>query len=744
MYADDEQFWVIGNGQLQGGAINFTNMVTARGTGYGPSFDPGAVETLPFGNITVDFADCNEALFRFNPVLPGFPPVDLPMQRLIPVSCSQGTPSPSNARSAGTWFNPARNGEGFQLTVEGNQDLHVLAFYTFLDGEQAWLIGPGTRAGNRIVFDVIVTFGTGFGPQFNAAEVVTIPAGTITMDFHDCNTATIRTQSTLQEFPNIETEVIKIIHGICESAGAETFVFEPQDPYLFAQWHLFSDGQPIVDFLPAPALGADLNLLPLWLNCPISGCQGKGVVVAVVDDGLEIRHPDLIDNVAQNIPHRDMTVASNAPNQDPSPFEPDDGHGTAVGGLIAARDNDIGVVGVASRATLVGINLLKASNSVNNAAAMVHARNAISVSNNSWGAADGFGFLNPSEQTWKQAIELGISQGADGRGIVYLWAGGNGHTPPEDGYFSDFSGIDGKANFHGVLAIAAANADDRRSSYSELGSNLLVTGFGGEFCGLEALTMATADLSTEGWGYNNEDAEQGDTDFFDRRFTRCFNGTSAATPTVAGVVALIREANPSLTWRDVRWVLAHTARQIDPNSDNWFTNGAGLTYNWEYGFGAADAAASVQAARTMTRLPPYRSENSARGQTGTIQAGSVLSANAQFNSSQINRVEFVTAHVRIEGGADDFDSGDLFITLTSPSGVTALLTPNRRCTEEDPETEEELWVFCENSIDFSFGSVQFLGENPNGTWRLRVDAENSPQPASLTDWSVTIHGHQGN
>jgi proprotein convertase subtilisin/kexin type 2 len=526
----------------------------------------------------------------------------------------------------------------------------------------------------------------------------------------------------------------------------ETFAFQPQDPLAYMQWHLRSTGEPLESWLPAPAPGADLNLYPLWQNCPLSGCQGQGVVVAVVDDALEIDHPDLVDNVATNIPHRNVLEPGSAPGQDPSPQQSDDAHGTAVAGLIAARDNSIGGLGVASRATLIGINLLQANSSANDAEAMIHAGDVVAVSNNSWGAPDGTGFLNPSDQTWQQAVELGISQGLGSRGIVYLWAGGNGHEPPENGYFSDYSGIDGQANFHGVMAIGAANADDRRSSYSELGPNLLVSGYGGEFCGEEALTMATTDLSTAGWGYNHAEADEADSDFPDRRFTRCFNGTSSATPTAAGVVALMREANPALSWRDIRWLLASTARQIDPGSANWFTNGAGLTYNWEYGFGAVDAAAAVEAARAIAgnTLPPYRAENTASGQTGAIGAGAMVQAAVEFSSNSINRTEFVTAHVQIQGGSDSFDAGDLVVTLTSPAGVTALLTPKRKCTETDPDTEEKLWVYCEENLDFSFGAVQFLGENPNGTWTLGIDATSSPAPANLTNWSLTIHGHQGN
>ena len=64
-------------------------------------------------------------------------------------------------------------------------------------------------------------------------------------------------------------------------------------------------------------------------------------------------------------------------------------------------------------------------------------------------------------------------------------------------------------------------------------------------------------------------------------------------------------------------------------------------------------------------------------------------AAVEFASSGINRAEFVTANVRIEGGSESFDTGDLVLTLTSPAGVTALPTPKRRCTETDEETEEK-------------------------------------------------------
>ena len=84
----------------------------------------------------------------------------------------------------------------------------------------------------------------------------------------------------------------------------------------------------------------------------------------------------------------------------------------------------------------------------------------------------------------------------------------------------------------------------------------------------------TTDLSsTDGFNRNGS----GD-DISNTNYTQCMNGTSAASPNAAGVVALMLQANPSLSWRDVRRILATTARRLDMHME-WFQNGAGRWVN---------------------------------------------------------------------------------------------------------------------------------------------------------------------
>ena len=91
-------------------------------------------------------------------------------------------------------------------------------------------------------------------------------------------------------------------------------------------------------------------------------------------------------------------------------------------------------------------------------------------------------------------------------------------------------------------------------------------------------------------------------------------GSSAATPIVSGVVALIREANNTLTWRDVKLILAASARKVDAGNAGWvegaFKYGSTTdryNFNHEYGFGMVDAKAVINlpspTSRRSGRLP---------------------------------------------------------------------------------------------------------------------------------------------
>ena len=316
----------------------------------------------------------------------------------------------------------------------------------------------------------------------------------------------------------------EVMNDVVEFCSATTPPFT--DPLSLCQWNLKNTGQSTVS-----SSGEDIRVEEVWTG----GNRGADINVAVVDSGLDEAHPDLADNVDTARGH-DYTGGYGL-------LDHGESHGTGVAGVIGARDNDLGGRGVAPRATLYGYNVLHNKTDENESDAM--ARNAAdtAVSNNSWGPPDDPG-LDPAPALWEMAVDEGVASGYGGKGVVYVWAGGNG------GADGDNSNFDGYANYYGVVAVCAVNSAGKQSWYSEDGANLWVCApSSGRSLGI---------LTTANYG----------------RYTNRFGGTSAAAPAVAGVVALLRAANPALTWRDVKLILAASARKNDADDSRWSTGAA--------------------------------------------------------------------------------------------------------------------------------------------------------------------------
>ena len=227
------------------------------------------------------------------------------------------------------------------------------------------------------------------------------------------------------------------------------------DPWYGCQWHLDNTDQ------FANSAGQDINVQELWDETD-PATMGAGIRVAVVDDGMHFTHEDLTDNVLTS-QNRTYSLFRS------SIYNPVDTHGTAVASIIAARDNSSGVRGVAPRASIFGIKFLTNvpfTSSTQAGAADPKMSNA-AVFNNSWGPVTRGRLFRPSS-AWETAVKSGVDGGFGGKGILYVFAAGNGHL---DG---DYSGLNGFANHYAVTAVCAVNYADVRTYYSEMGSNLWV------------------------------------------------------------------------------------------------------------------------------------------------------------------------------------------------------------------------------------------------------------------------------
>ena len=291
------------------------------------------------------------------------------------------------------------------------------------------------------------------------------------------------------------------------------------DPLYGCQWHLNNDDQ------FRNSAGQDIRVEEVWPTY-----TGSGINVAVVDDGMHYGHEDLTDNVLAAFNHNydpDVTDTTDI-------YHPFEDHGTAVAGLIAAKDNSLGMRGVAPGAKLYGYNYLVYDTDANEADAMSRNAATTAISNNSWGPGDS-GRPEPATELWEAAVKDGVTTGYGGKGVFYAWAAGNGAE-------RDYSTLDEYSNFYAVTAVCAVGHDDIRSDYSEAGANLWVCGPS------SSRRVGQPRIATTDNGH---------------RYRGSFGGTSAATPIVSGVVALVREANSALTWRDVKLILAASARKND-------------------------------------------------------------------------------------------------------------------------------------------------------------------------------------
>lgn len=189
-------------------------------------------------------------------------------------------------------------------------------------------------------------------------------------------------------------------------------------------------------------------------------------------------------------------------------------------------------------------------------------------------------------------------------------------------------------------------------------------------------------------------------------------GTSFACPVVAGVVALMLQVNPDLTWRDVQGILAVTSQQVDAGDESWVVNNASIKHSYKYGFGVVDAESSVATAKTWTLWTP---EQHAERESGRIDL--VIPGNATTVSSSLTvqtsledfKVESVVVLLDVESPS----RGDLAISLTSPQGTESVLNVAPR-----PENTQ-----LPDSIPWELMTVRSWGESVNGDWTLSIRDE---------------------
>lgn len=470
------------------------------------------------------------------------------------------------------------------------------------------------------------------------------------------------------------------------------------DPFGANAWHLKNTG-------PTQVVSAENNdgaLAGIDLNTETPhrggvGCTGKGVVIAIVDSGLELAHEDIAPAVLAG---KSFNFKNNGNDPSPAAAQGSVDHGTGVGGIAVARGwNGKGSRGTAPFASVVAYNsviggdgLAEANGGAGNAnteflsfgaRTLADAANTavslfgtraddVAIFNYSAGsdyARPKLAATDPLDVSPQhRAMQYAATSLRGGKGAVIFQSAGNAFiefnaTVDNDpnaaavtvncmtfrnavntGTFTNASLLTCGAPDHEpenkpfAYNIASMHNTGKASSYSSSGASNWVAGSGGEF-GSAEVAIITTDNSGCTSGANNTANKanfQGQLNFFQRviadlfgdstidpacNYTGQMNGTSAAAPSVSGVAALLLEVNPNLTWRDVGYILAKTARKVDADiaagaravsfklagasvgvdlDFPWLTNAAGFNFQNRYGFGMVDADAATKLAASFT------------------------------------------------------------------------------------------------------------------------------------------------
>jgi kexin len=436
----------------------------------------------------------------------------------------------------------------------------------------------------------------------------------------------------------------------------------PDDPYFYQQWHLHNQLDPLFD----------VNAEAAW----DLGYTGAGVVVGVVEDAWDHEHIDLAANYCAEATQEGGPITA---------------HATACAGIAGeVAYNGVLGAGMAYGAQLSG---QRYGTDLQIAEALAYRNDLNDIKSNSWGPIDD-AIIDYMPSIVRSAIEESIATGRGGRGEIFVWAGGNGGA----GY--DRVDYDPYASSRYTIAVGAIGDQDWRPAYSEKGSSLML---------VAQSSGNNRNIATTGW--------------FDS-WTTHFGGTSAAAPLVAGVVAVMLEANPALTWRDVQHVLIESARRCDPEHASWITNGGGYDVSYDYGFGAADAGAAVALAEVWENVPHEVSVETIVDVNLPIPDNDPTGVTVAVEIADNVRVETVELIPQVETPY----IGDLEIVLTGPTGTPSLLAQQR---VGDPH---------DNYVDYAFTSLRHWGEVAAGEWTVRIADRAAGDLATWIGFHLIIHG----
>jgi len=539
--------------------------------------------------------------------------------------------------------------------------------------------------------------------------------------------------------------------------------FYPDDPYFSynaalkpnfpGQWHLVNGAPSFIDFY-SRQFGTTVRMVNSGVSAGLLGAwnlgyTGSGVVIGIVDDGVDGTNYDIAPNYRADLSRNfsdnaDLAAAAEGPQKQ------GDNHGTSVAGVAAARGgNGIGGTGAAPYAQIAGLRInLGAATAADPTTSEQNYLDAyywksgtdpttgaitgtaeIQVKNHSYGGDDPFSGSSA-------AMQLALTRTA-ANGVIHVFSAGNARNEKTE----DANRGDTTHNNSSVLTVAALGSDGTYANYSSYGASVFVTapsnrsdytGFG-----ITTTDRTGADLGYNAWSGTNTKGDKDDL-FPDTSYASGFGGTSSSAPLVSGIMALGKEANPEMDIRMAKHALVKTSTVVDASdtSDSsfggWRTNGAGNRFNPNYGFGNINAGAFVEKVLDVG----YVTE-----QTSVVKSAAVGAAIPDNDSDGVNRTINVTAAEAaqplegIEVGLTltHQKAGDLTATLTSPSTMASKILYS---TSHLTAGQQDTTVLTSTSLTFLTNA--FWGENATGNWTLNVADIAAGNTGTWNSYNVTF------
>lgn len=553
------------------------------------------------------------------------------------------------------------------------------------------------------------------------------------------------------------------------------FEYDPAHPENIGQWYLHNTLPETVQGVHNA--GLDINVLPVWEK----GITGEGVVIGIVDDGIQSNHPDMAPNYRADLSKafHEHPIIQQYPV---GTFLPRKSHGTAVAGVAAAKGgNGIGITGVAPDAYVSDLQIFSKEESSkengmclpNDKAIMEEAvlKDELEAGGNTleafeWATGvleteeeDGCKYLGESRihiQNFSRGIPLGSLlddlasffeeyEEEDGdedncdanlNNVIQVHASGNGGSNLMDTFMA----------FSFPIVVGGMGLDGKKASFSDYGSMLFVTAPAGisnkDACCVIA-PILTTDRTHFMMGYNTKICPPIDLNHFRRLINNdqmksidaailCLygentgfqdshyvaaSGTSLSAPIVSGVMALGKQINPLMSMRLAKHALVQSSRKVDQESPYWVTNAANNTFNPFYGFGLIDAAAFGEKIESLAYVTTEKA----------VETETVKNLSLDFNNGPV----IIPFNLNFKDEENQFSSLPLEDMQFCLCFSSALMNNHGDIIIESPQGTRSILVYESDNVatkNLFLISNAFWGELSEGEWKLIFSNKESGSP----------------